>query len=113
MENLILQQQDIMEENKNFEGKFAIALDKGTFDAISLNPVNKKESMDKYIANVSNMLAPNGQLLITSCNWTGDELRNLFQSHFNFIEQLPTPTIKFGGKSGSNVSVLLFRRKTE
>ena len=69
--------------------------------------------MDMYIANVSKMLAPNGQLLITSCNWTGDELRNLFQCRFNFIEQLPTPTIKFGGKTGSNVSVLLFRRNSD
>ena len=30
-------------------GKFKMALDKGTFDAISLSPIDKKESMDKYI----------------------------------------------------------------
>ena len=57
------------------------------------------------------MLMENGHLLITSCNWTGEELKQLFEEHFNFIEQLPTPTIKFGGKVGSNVSVLLFQRK--
>ena len=57
------------------------------------------------------MLSENGHLLITSCNWTGPELKQLFADHFTFIEQLPTPTIKFWGKEGSNVSVLLFRRR--
>ena len=33
----------------DFDSKFKMALDKGTFDAISLCPVDKKQSMEKYV----------------------------------------------------------------
>ena len=94
---------------KDFEKAFNVAIDKGTFDAISLSPVDKKASMEKYVENVSKMLKENGYLFITSCNWTGDELKVHFQNYFTFVEKLPTPSFSFGGKTGSTVSTLLFK----
>merc|ERR1711935_986809 len=113
IDGLTLRQHDLMASVKSgeYDSKFKMALDKGTFDAISLCPVDKKQSMEKYVEHVKEMLSENGHLLITSCCWSGPEFKQLFTDHFTFIEQLPTPTIKFGGKEGSNVSVLLFRRR--
>jgi hypothetical protein len=54
--------------------EYAVALDKGTYDAISLHPENSKEKREKYILNVWKLLKPQGLLLITSCNWTEKEL---------------------------------------
>ena len=55
------------------------------------------------------MLKESGYLFITSCNWTGDELKVHFQNYFTFVEKLPTPSFSFGGKTGSTVSTLLFK----
>lgn len=53
--------------------------DKGTYDAISLNPEGAKDSRQKYIENVSSWLLSDGYFVITSCNWTKDELVDHFR----------------------------------
>lgn len=60
--------------------KYAVALDKGTYDAVSLHPVDPKGNREKYISNVWKLLKPQGILLITSCNWTEKELISHFSS---------------------------------
>lgn len=60
--------------------EYAIALDKGTYDAVSLHPVDPKEKREKYISNVWKLLKPQGLLLVTSCNWTEKELISHFSS---------------------------------
>lgn len=61
----------------NFE--FKLAHDKGTYDAISLCPDNANEKRNSYILNVWTILSEKGFLVLTSCNWTKDELIE----HFN------------------------------
>lgn len=69
------------------EQQFDVILDKGTFDAISLNPDQEKAKekgiagpRELYIEAVNKIINRNnnGLFLITSCNWTKDELIKLF-----------------------------------
>jgi 2-polyprenyl-3-methyl-5-hydroxy-6-metoxy-1,4-benzoquinol methylase len=62
--------------------EYAVALDKGTYDAVSLHPEDSKGKREKYILNVWKLLKPQGLLVITSCNWTEKELL----SHFSTSE---------------------------
>ena len=58
-------------------------MDKGTYDAISLCPDNARCKRRKYIDNVADLLGTDvnekGLLIITSCNWTEEELTKHFQ----------------------------------
>ena len=55
-----------------------MCIDKGTYDAVSLHPDNSKERREEYIKQVFKILEPRGFLIITSCNWTEDELKTQF-----------------------------------
>lgn len=46
----------------------------GTYDAISLDPDDAGDKRIVYVQNVGRLLMDNGLLLLTSCNWTADEL---------------------------------------
>lgn len=56
---------------------FALVLDKGTYDVISMNDENR-EKRNRYKENIINLLRPNGMFLIVSCNWTQLELNEQF-----------------------------------
>ncbi|KAJ1941494.1 Protein-lysine N-methyltransferase efm4, partial [Linderina pennispora] len=64
------------------ERRFDVVLDKGTYDAICLKPKEGDEegaqidtgARDVYAASVFHSLSADGVFLITSCNWTEDEL---------------------------------------
>lgn len=60
--------------------KFDVCLDKGTYDAISLNPDDATGCQAKYIDNVSCLLASDGVFIICSCNWTKPELLAQFSN---------------------------------
>ncbi|XP_015171286.1 PREDICTED: protein-lysine N-methyltransferase mettl10 [Polistes dominula] len=92
---------------------FKVAHDKGTYDAISLHPDEPADKRRKYIDNVYNILQPNGFLILTSCNWTKDELLIHFKNKFDFIDELPVDSFRFGGKQGNVVTQLVFRKKNE
>jgi type III secretory pathway component EscR len=59
--------------------QYDVCLDKGTFDAISLCRHNADTKKKKYSENVMSVLKVNGLFIVTSCNWTLDELRQQFQ----------------------------------
>ena len=59
--------------------KFDVLFDKGTYDAVSLDPEGARRQRDKYIDNVRGMMNDAAFLVITSCNWTKDELVRHFQ----------------------------------
>lgn len=89
---------------------FDLAHDKGTYDAISLDPVDPKLKREKYIKNVAEMLNNGGLLVITSCNWVEKELVAQFEGVFELKEVIPTPTFKFGNKVGNVVTSIVFQK---
>ncbi|KAK7575916.1 hypothetical protein V9T40_012202 [Parthenolecanium corni] len=89
---------------------FSIALDKGTYDAVCLNPSDVKESRKNYLKNIYNLLKPSGLFVITSCNWSDDEIISHFNEYFKLHSIIPTPEFSFGGKSGKLVSCLVLQK---
>lgn len=90
--------------------KFKIVHDKGTYDAISLSE-NSKDNRTTYIENVYSILDDNGLYIITSCNWTQDELLGQFNKLFHLNSAIPTPEFKFGGKVGNVVTSLVLEKR--
>lgn len=58
---------------------FDVCIDKGTFDAISLNPDNTNEGKRLYVQALKDALKNNGFFSITSCNWTKEQLLERFE----------------------------------
>lgn len=56
------------------------------------------------------MLVNDGLLIITSCNWTEIELCKAFSSKFVKHSAIPSPSFKFGGKVGSVVTSMVFKK---
>merc|ERR1712083_76254 len=92
-----------------FKKKYDVVVDKGTFDAISLGE-KAVEDKKSYIRNVGELLKPEGLLLITSCNWTEEELRAQFSGVFHQKYVLPTPFFTFGGVKGNTVTAVVFQK---
>eukprot|EP00075_Anas_platyrhynchos_P008599 XP_021131786.2 EEF1A lysine methyltransferase 2 isoform X3 [Anas platyrhynchos] len=108
--NIKLQVEDFLAPSADLSG-FQICIDKGTFDAISLNPDNAVGKRKQYVRSLRNVLKPEGFFLITSCNWTKEELLEEFREGFEILEELPTPKFCFGGRIGNSVTALVFQRK--
>lgn len=96
---------------QEFEGAYEICLDKGTFDAISLSDAVQSEVRDCYFRNVSLMLKSGGIFILTSCNWTLQELNLFSETYFKCKKHIPTPQFSFGGKSGQLVSIAVLKKK--
>lgn len=119
------------EEEKGGEGKvvegvegslgrgreeFDVVLDKGTFDAVSLNAELDgagRRVCEGYRERVEGLVRRNGgRLVVTSCNWTEEELRGWFEEgELVFEERIEYPRFHFGGQTGQSVSGVCFRRK--
>nr|XP_013223557.2 EEF1A lysine methyltransferase 2 [Columba livia] len=110
MSNIKLKVEDFLAPSAELSG-FEICIDKGTFDAISLNPDNAAGKRKQYVRSLCSVLKPGGFFLITSCNWTKEELSNEFREGFEILEELPTPKFCFGGRIGNSVTALVFQRK--
>lgn len=93
-------------------GQFDVVHDKGTYDAISLHPDEPKEKRQRYIENVHRLMADTADavLILTSCNWTEPELCAAFAGRFEKLAVIPAPSFMFGGKVGSVVTSLVFRK---
>lgn len=100
---------------------FDFVLDKGTFDAISLSDETIDEQGRKGCEVYAEKLVPlvkvGGHLLVTSCNWTGEELRIWFEGRhgrpdigLQFSKAIPFPSFEFGGNKGQSVSCICLRR---
>lgn len=101
---------DLLNESSVAElGKFKIVHDKGTYDAVALME-NAKEKKEIYLKNVSSLMDENSFFIITSCNFTDDELIESFTSKFTKHAEIPTQTFMFGGKKGNIVTSLVFKK---
>jgi EEF1A lysine methyltransferase 2 len=95
---------------------FDIVLDKGTFDAISLMGSQNEPThpCQRYRQRVAPLVRPGCFLIVTSCNWTKDELRNWLapsDSEFAYFDEARYPTFTFGGQTGQSIVTLVFQRK--
>ena len=95
---------------------FDVVLDKGTFDAISLMPSSSRHPCAVYRENVVPLIAKGGFLIITSCNWTRDELVEWLvpsdgdEEILELYREAKYPSFTFGGRTGQSVVTLIFRR---
>jgi hypothetical protein len=108
---------------------FDLVLDKGTFDAISLSsetitsPTDTQHRVcELYPSKVLKMVKPGGFLLVTSCNWTEEEVVHWFTTSEGSLESVESvgqlefwgkvkyPKYKFGGQEGQGVTSICFRR---
>ena len=69
---------DILSPTSPYNNQYDVCIDKGTYDAISLNPDAPDEKRSLYVKNVAAMLVDEGLLILTSCNWTQEELNKHF-----------------------------------
>ncbi|KAI5955902.1 EFM4 [Candida jiufengensis] len=112
-------QVDLLASDSEFlqNNKFDIILDKGTLDAIALNqdPITNdgKRGMDIYANQISKMMIQNSILLITSCNFTEDELIKVITTNTDLkvFEKINYPSFQFGGIQGSTVVSIAFNRE--
>lgn len=109
LSNITLKVEDFLNLSTNLSG-FHVCIDKGTFDAISLSPDDAVEKRKRYVRALTRVLHGRGFFLITSCNWTKEELLNEFGEGFELFEELPTPKFSFGGRCGNSVTALVFQK---
>ncbi|PUU75441.1 S-adenosyl-L-methionine-dependent methyltransferase [Tuber borchii] len=106
------------------EGGFDVCLDKGTFDAISLSDERLPDGRRAYEGYaervVQVMKRGSGLLVVTSCNWTEEELkRKILASEvianevieLEYHGRIEYPSFSFGGHKGQAISSVCFRRK--
>jgi SAM-dependent methyltransferase len=95
---------------------FDVVLDKGTFDAISLSEEKDMQGRrigEAYREKVEPLVKNGGRFLITSCNWTEEELRSWFEKEGGALKydgKVKYPSFTFGGKTGSSVVTLCFKK---
>jgi hypothetical protein len=101
------------------EGGFDIVLDKGTFDAISLADDAKATRVcERYPDIARRLVRRGGFLIVTSCNWTEDELVKWFVTGKEDGEKdrlvvwgrVEYPRFRFGGQEGQGVCTVCFQR---
>jgi SAM-dependent methyltransferase len=96
---------------------FDVVLDKGTFDAICLaqeTDAQGRRICEGYREKVEALIKPGGRFLITSCNWTEEEVRGWFDVEGGALvyeSKAKYPSFTFGGKTGTSVCTLCFWRK--
>ncbi|KAF8813323.1 S-adenosyl-L-methionine-dependent methyltransferase [Phlegmacium glaucopus] len=92
-----------------------LILDKGTYDAIALGQKDDqgRSPSVNYPDRAARLLKPGGYFLITSCNFTEDELKSNFatpETGLTYHSRIQHPTYTFGGKSGSICSSVAFKK---
>jgi EEF1A lysine methyltransferase 2 len=104
-------------------GGFDLVLDKGTFDAISLSSEtitcpdgHQRRVCQVYPSKVVGMVKQGGFFLLTSCNWTEDEVVHWFTDTKGMVGRMEVwgkvkySRYKFGGQEGQGVASICFRR---
>ncbi|XP_007255150.2 EEF1A lysine methyltransferase 2 isoform X1 [Astyanax mexicanus] len=107
--NIKVQEQDFLNPSAELKD-FDVCIDKGTFDAISLNPDGQNAAKLQYVSSLTTVLKPQGHFIITSCNWTKEQLLEIFSPGLELLQELPTPRFQFGGVTGNSVTALVFRK---
>ena len=105
-----------MLEDEDGEGGFDVVLDKGTFDAISLSEEEDEHGRricEGYRERVQRLVKKGGIFLVTSCNWTEEELKTWFddgEGELEYCGRVQYPKFTFGGRTGQSITTLCFKR---
>ena len=59
--------------------QYSVLVDKGTYDAISLNPDDPTWQRARYVDSVLRLMRDDALFVLTSCNWTQAELEQHFR----------------------------------
>lgn len=116
--DIVFEQFDILQDAPGqwLGDGFDIVLDKGTFDAISLNhdvDEEGKKGFEKYGGKLEKLLKTDGYLLITSCNWTEEEVKKWFESPaLAYYGKIRYASYTFGGVKGQTVSSVCFKKRS-
>ncbi|KAF8466943.1 S-adenosyl-L-methionine-dependent methyltransferase [Kalaharituber pfeilii] len=94
---------------------FDVVLDKGTFDAISLSDElleDGRRIAAGYAEKVAQAVKPGKWFIITSCNWTEEELKEKLGcvGGLEYYGSIKYPSFTFGGKQGQAISSVCFKR---
>lgn len=93
-------------------GLFDLVLDKGTLDAIALcekTLADGKSMVDGYSKVVEKLLDQGGIFLITSCNFTEEELIRIVQTdRLKVWKTIDYPVYEFGGVKGTTICSVAF-----
>lgn len=112
--NLFFEASDIFSTNWN-PGQFDVVLDKGTLDAIALSGIvgeNGQSIVQLYPKVVEKLLTKDSIFLITSCNFTQDELIQIIESeHLKVWKTIEYPVFEFGGVKGASICSVAFVKK--
>ena len=103
---IVFREVDILAEEVDL-GSFQIVHDKGTYDAIALME-NAAQHRKTYLKNVTKLVE--SYFIITSCNFTEEELVDSFKEVFIKFELIPSPSFQFGGKKGKTTTSMCFKK---
>lgn len=115
----IFRQWDLLHQKAGqwLEDGFDVVLDKGTFDAISLSAesdTSGRRIHETYRECVLPTIRPAGFFIITSCNWTREEILRWFSesdAELSVFREVRYPSFTFGGQKGQSVCTIAFQRK--
>lgn len=97
-------------------GKFDVVLDKGTLDAIALSGIkfeNNETVVDVYPKVIEKILGENSILLITSCNFTEEELIKIIETEtLKKWKSVNYPIFEFGGVKGTTICSVAFLKSS-
>lgn len=103
----------IVLDDENAAG-WDVVLDKGTFDAISLSEEREEHGRricEGYKDRVVPLIKAGGIFLVTSCNWTEEELRAWFEGgELEYVDKIQYKSFSFGGRKGQTISTVCFRK---
>ncbi|ODV85166.1 hypothetical protein CANARDRAFT_7815 [[Candida] arabinofermentans NRRL YB-2248] len=119
--DVMFEQSDILDFKDEFLVKnteeFDLVLDKGTLDAIGLSDSKygdngELSAVDMYPQTVKNLVKKGGLLIVTSCNFTEEELSILILKYgdFKVWKKIDYPVFEFGGVKGSAICSIAFMR---
>ncbi|KLO12748.1 S-adenosyl-L-methionine-dependent methyltransferase [Schizopora paradoxa] len=96
-------------------GKWDLVLDKGTYDAIALSERKDGDTppLRVYASRIGELVLPGGFFMITSCNFTEEELLSAFQRPeygLLFHSRIEHRTLTFGGVQGSTYTTVAFQK---
>ena len=88
-------------------GRFHVIAEKGLLDASQLNP--DALPVRAYADAMVRLLVPGGLFIITSGNWTVDELVADLGPRLQYVDHVAYPEMLFGGRAGATKATVAFR----